>query len=91
MRNALHSSINRRQPSQAECAGNLVNLLKKLIANIDADVAAPQDALFHARGAMDELALAHNALMAAIPDQTLNHYQAMANEAGAVQAAGGVA
>lgn len=90
MRNALHSSITRHQPSQTECAGNLVNLLKKLIANIDADVSAPQDALFHARGALDELALAHNALLAAMPDQALNHYQATP-PAGAVQAAGGVA
>ncbi|KAF1005443.1 MAG: hypothetical protein GAK28_03195 [Luteibacter sp.] len=92
MRNALHSSsTTRRQPGLAERAESLVKTVNKLIADIEADVAAPQGALFHARGALDELALAHNALLAAIPDQALNHYQAMAAQAGAVQAAGGVA
>ncbi len=92
MRNSLHSSsTTRRQPGLADRAESLVKAVKKLIADIEADMAAPQDARFHARGALDELALAHNSLMAVIPDQALNHYQALAREAGAVQAAGGVA
>ena len=91
MRNVLHSYITKRQPSLADCAGNLVNAVNQLIQAIDADMAAPSEAGFHARDAFAGLARAHHALLEAIPDQPLAHYQAMANEAGAVQAAGGVA
>lgn len=99
MRNALHSSRTTHiQPTAAEAALNtalnLVLVIDGLVPRISDDPSMPPDVAYHLRAARDELALAHNSLLHAAANearQPLNHYQALAREAGAVQAAGGVA
>ncbi|NID15420.1 hypothetical protein [Luteibacter yeojuensis] len=77
---------NQRKPNcqtLADRAGELVNIVNNLIADIESDLSAPGEAALHTKDAYRTLCRAHNALIDAAREQTVTHYQGLAQQAAA--------
>ncbi|WP_036114511.1 MULTISPECIES: hypothetical protein [Luteibacter] len=72
---------NAKYQALAERAQALVTMTNQLIADIESDIAAPADAAFHAKDAFAGLCRVHHALLDAISEVRVYHYEAMARNA----------
>jgi Holliday junction resolvasome RuvABC endonuclease subunit len=77
------TALNSNHQALAQRAKALASTANQLIADIESDVAAPTEAAFHAKDAFMALNRAHNALLDAIAENRVRHYESMARDAGA--------
>lgn len=70
--------VNSNRQALADRAHDLTVTVNQLIADIESDLKAPEEAAFHAKAAFKALNGAHNALLEAITANTRGHYEGMA-------------
>lgn len=75
------TALNSNHQALAQRTQALATTVNQLIADIESDVTAPGEAAFHAKDAFIALNAAHNALLDAIAENRVRHYETLARDA----------